>query len=257
MKQSSTLTKAALTAENTAAFERQVRGYFKAQQRQSRIVFRRQAFGVVEAARATPPQPWDPAFDTYWAAVTAATDSILEVAFIDAANLALEAGGTEALRQAAIGLKFDLENPRAVQWIEENGAWLVAGVTDTTKEALRKIIADGLADGQSYAQIAKSIATAFDEFSRTRAQLISITEVGNAYEAGAQQAAQVLASGFPMEKSWLTAEDDRVEEECAGNAMDGWLPLDANFSSGDMRPLAHPRCRCTCLYRRAVMARAA
>ena len=52
-------------------------------------------------------------------------------------------------------------------------------------------------------------------------------------------------------KSWITAGDDRVDEECEGNEGEGWIPIDQEFSSGDQAVPAHPKCRCTLAYRRA------
>ena len=82
--------------------------------------------------------------------------------------------------------------------------------------------------------------------------LVAVTEVGNAYEAGtAGTIRQLEQTGLAMEKSWLTVGDDRVDDECAGNEAAGWIPATAAFPSGHDRPLAHPACRCTLLFRRA------
>jgi len=52
----------------------------------------------------------------------------------------------------------------------------------TTRDEIRKIIADGLDDKYSYGQIAKNIEE-LDPFvfSKTRAKLISVNEIGRAY----------------------------------------------------------------------------
>lgn len=52
----------------------------------------------------------------------------------------------------------------------------------TTRDELRRIIADGLDDGKSYGQIAKEIREVDPfVFSKTRAKLISVNEIGRAY----------------------------------------------------------------------------
>jgi hypothetical protein len=43
-------------------------------------------------------------------------------------------------------------------------------------------------------------------------------------------------------KVWLLADDPC--DECQGNADDGEIPLDDDFSSGDDAAPAHPRCLC-------------
>lgn len=243
-----------------ARFERILGRYFRKQKGVAigKLAWLKKHVAIEEAAQPLPPQPWDTEAAAWWAAVGSATDAIIETAIIDAVSAGLDAGGAEMLRQATIGLKFDLENPAAVAWIEQRGAELVAGISETSKEAMRRIIANGIAEGADYTAIAKEIASKFDDFSRDRSKLIAVTEMGNAFEAGAELAAEEMqAAGLTMEKSWLTAQDSRVEPECLDNAAAGWIPIDQDFPSGVSRPLAHPNCRCTALYRVAKSAQRA
>ena len=76
---------------------------------------------------------------------------------------------------------------------------------------------------------------------RTRARLIAINEVGNAYEGGKQQLAnRVEQAGVRFNKKWLDVGDSRVSPGCKRNAADGWIPNDQAFSSGVQRPMRHP-----------------
>lgn len=247
-------------AAPTARFERLVARYFKKQKGQAmqRLGWLKKYLTVQEAAQPLPPRPWDSDASTWWDQVGDVTNAIIETALIDSVSAGLEAGGTEALRQAAIGLKFDLENPAAVAWIEARGAELVTGVSETTKSILRNIIANGISDGADYNTIAREIADKFDDFAVSRAKTIAVTEMGNAFEAGAELAAEEMQdAGATMEKSWLTAGDAKVEPECLGNAAAGWIPLADDFPGGVSRPLQHPNCRCTALYRVAKSAQRA
>ena len=80
---------------------------------------------------------------------------------------------------------------------------------------------------------------------RNRAELIAVTETGNAYEKAAMLQAEALQqAGLPMEKSWNTVGDDRVSDGCQENEDAGWIPIDEPFPSGDMQPLRFPGCRC-------------
>ena len=85
----------------------------------------------------------------------------------------------------------------------------------------------------------------------SRAHLIAITEIGEAYEVGnATVADDLRQAGLPMEKSWLHSRDGKVSDGCLRNAEDGWIPIEQAFTSGHMHPLRFPGCRCAALYRR-------
>jgi SPP1 gp7 family putative phage head morphogenesis protein len=252
-----TARKAIAIDQAQARFERILARAFK---RQKGLALKKlgwlKKFLVLQEAAA--PQPWDNEAQSWWQQVGDVTDAIIETALVDAVSAGLDAGGAEMLRQAEIGLKFDLENPAAVAYIEQRGAELVSGLSETSISMMRTILANGIADGADYNAIAKEIGAAFDGFSRDRSKLIAVTEMGNAFEAGAEMAAQEMAdAGATMEKSWLTANDSKVEPECLGNAAAGWIALADDFPSGDPHPLAHPNCRCTALYRVASAARRA
>jgi hypothetical protein len=85
----------------------------------------------------------------------------------------------------------------------------------------------------------------------SRAHLIAVTELGNAFEDGSLGAARRMAAmGLEMEKKWLTVGDQRVSEGCRTNQAAGWIPIDRPFPSGHDRPLRFPGCRCTAQYQR-------
>jgi Phage Mu protein F like protein len=180
-----------------------------------------------------------------------ATEAIVDQVIAKILEHALDAGAEAAIKAADIAITFDLTSEAAVAFVQKRAAELVTGINDTSRAALRGLITAAVKDGKSYEQLASSIREMFDGFSDYRSRMIAVTEIGNAYEEGAMLASQALvAGGLQMEKSWLTAGDDRVEEECQGNADAGWIPLGEDFPSGDARPLAHPNCRCTMLSRR-------
>ena len=207
----------------------------------------RRSLREAESADARALPPWEEAFDQASASTVAAYEAPLEAA----AAASLEAGAAELLGQLGLDLAFDLANPAAQEYIAEHGAELVTGLNATSKEQLRNLIAAGIEEGKSYGQIATDIRNLFADWSKARAELVAVTEVGMGYETGnAQAAAQLQAAGLEMEHAWLTVGDDRVDPDCRANEDAGWIPLDAEFPSGDLHPLAHPRCRCTNLYRR-------
>lgn len=159
---------------------------------------------------------------------------------------------------AAYAMTFDAMHPVAVEYLSNYGARLVSNIDATTQNQMRRILAQGVADGWSYARVAGEIDSMFTGFSapsplghiRNRAELVAVTEIGEAYEVGRMVGAQQIAElGLRMEKSWLAVGDDRVDPDCDENAQAGWIPLDEPFPSGDMHPLAHPGCRCDMLTR--------
>lgn len=172
----------------------------------------------------------------------------------------LTAGASAVIADLDIGIAFNLANPRAVQYLNQHGAQNVRGINDTTRSYLQTVITQGVDEGWSYQKMAKAIKDRYAEFAvgvpqqhiRSRAELIAVTESGEAYEAGSEMPVRDLQdAGLRMEKSWLTVGDKRVEQHCLDNEAQGWIPFDEAFSDGSMRALAHPACRCSTLYRRA------
>lgn len=200
-----------------------------------------EAYGLCEAGF-----DWEKAFD--------ATANQTLADFVDPIVNAVEASIQAATDATVADLKldtsFDLKNPRAVKYIESRGAENVKGINATTKDSLKSLIAKAVEDSKSYTEITTLIRKAFADFSLYRARLIAVTEVGNGYEAGNRMLIDALiGGGLAMEKSWLTVGDANVDPECADNEAQGWIPVDQVFGSGHDQPLAHPNCRCTCLYR--------
>lgn len=158
-----------------------------------------------------------------------------------------------------LGIRFDLDNPRAVEYLQREGANLVASINGTTRDYIRTVITEGVRAGQSYNEMAKAITERYAEFAvgrpqkhiESRAHMIAVTEVGQAYSQGNYLVGERLRdAGLGMEKAWDTMGDGNVCEICSGNEGAGWIPFDSAFPSGHMHPLGHPACRCAALYRR-------
>jgi hypothetical protein len=155
-------------------------------------------------------------------------------------------------------VQFSLSNEAATRWSETNAARLVSGVDDTTRNSLRSLLTDARENGWAYTKTADEINAEFDGFSngaaqrhiRDRAQLVSVTESCDAYEAGSMQAINTLSTyGLVYDKSWLAA-GNACPDICAANMDQGWISTDDAFQSGDDTPSGHPGCRCTALYKR-------
>lgn len=155
---------------------------------------------------------------------------------------------------------FSLSNPRAVAWAEGRAARQVTRINETTRAELNRLLTDATANGWSWTRTAQAIKRQFEDFAgpplfpsrkfRSRAEMVAAYEIGDAYEAGKQMAAELATADFPMEKAWLSARDGRVRPEHQANDAQGWIPLEATFESGDYRPPTDPGCRCSLQYRR-------
>jgi SPP1 gp7 family putative phage head morphogenesis protein len=148
-------------------------------------------------------------------------------------------------------LSFDLTNTRAIAYLEEHSLESLGEMLDlTTAATIKGILLEGLDARQGYTEIANTIRSAFDDMSATRAQRIAVTEMGNAFSEGTlEQALELQTAGRTVEKSWLTAGDNRVDDRCSENEGAEWIDVGDAFPSGDDRPLAHPNCRCALLTR--------
>ena len=109
-------------------------------------------------------------------------------------------------------LSFDVETSPASEYIrnleELHLSQRDGSINKTTNDELRRIIADWIDEGLSYGQIAKQIReTAPFVFSRSRAKLIAVQEVGQAYWFGDYQPLLDMNKdyGFEFEKLWVTS----------------------------------------------------
>ena len=192
------------------------------------------------------PADWEP----FFAVAVTATSRLFLAPMMVAARAALLAGAKVAIADLAVELSFSLENPRAVAYLREVPN-RVAGINATTRSEIQSILTRAADEGWSYNRTAKELQQRFEGFRkpatqkaiRTRAHLIAVTEVGDAYAAGNMALGRELRDqGLGMEKRALTAGDERTCPICTGNEADGWIPLDQLFSSGHDAPTFHPAC---------------
>jgi len=199
------------------------------------------------------PEEWD----LIWQNITNQTTPDLSKIIAAAEADGLHAG-SEQLRKA-IGLfneksTFNLANPRAVAWFQENGGSVeyIKGIQKTTGGQIRSIVTNALNTGQAYTVTAKEIQGAFDGMTRDRAQRIAVFETGQAYEAGNRLFAESLVDdGVKMQERWVTSHDEKVRPEHAANEAEGWVELGHVYSSGDTDCPTDPGCRCYKEYRQA------
>lgn len=174
------------------------------------------------------------------------------VAWVEAFEALAEETAKEAARDAVSrsAAAFDLVDESAVRFARRHAASAVGGITKTTRATLAAVIADAIERGDSLADLAKSITEATG-FGPERAKLIAGTEVTAITNGAARQAMSDFQASDPeatVEKSWLSARDDRVRPAHVDLDDGSWQPVDEPFSNGLMEP-GEPNCRCTALYR--------
>jgi len=213
----------------------------------------RDEFPELDLQEAAKPPGAPPDWEDIWDYISFMTVGVISSDVTDALKASMLKAGLAPLGTINTSPSFTLANPKAVEYITNYGATLVANVNQTTKDQLRTIISHATEEGWSYSKTSIEIRSKFDMFSerkpqehiRNRAELIAVTETGNAYEKAAMiQAESLQMAGLPMEKSWNTVGDERVSDGCQENEDAGWIPIDQPFPSGDMQPLRFPGCRC-------------
>lgn len=190
-------------------------------------------------------------WEVLWRGIAKKTAKLLIDPIQASYTTSMKTGAAKSLGTVQAGISFDIKSPDVEAWLKDRAAERVAGINDVTEERLRSVITAGREAGQSFEDIARSIAGTFDGFAkagdslaRSRAYLVAATEVGDAYcEGQLQQGKQLAAAGLEMEKAWITTGGNPCDI-CAGNEAAGWIPMDDQFPSGDDRPLGHPRCFC-------------
>lgn len=147
---------------------------------------------------------------------------------------------------------------KIISWLLNLAATKVQQITETTREQLRKALADGVEAGESIPEIAKRIDSLYlEEIIPNRSTVIARSEVIPASNWSSQEAAQ--QSGLTLEQTWLATEDKRTRPAHA-EADGQTVPLGQKFTVGG-EELAYPgdpsgspeniiQCRCTQTYRR-------
>jgi SPP1 gp7 family putative phage head morphogenesis protein len=143
---------------------------------------------------------------------------------------------------------FDKSNPAAVDWADKHAAELIDGISETTRDDIRELVAEALDGEYDVAALADEISSLLGD--DARAELIARTESMTAANEGQMalwdQAQEAGLIGPNAQKEWVTAGDEKLCPICDG--LDGeQVGLDETFDADgeDIEgPPAHPNCRC-------------
>lgn len=162
-----------------------------------------------------------------------------EITRIYEQSFVLATGGGEvhpAHRQVQTGVAEGVLNEAGLDWIATRSLELAQMVNGTTKEELRKVLAQGFEEGESITQLTKRIGTYYENGYERRAKMVARTEVIAASNEGALQGYEV--EGITVVEFFPAADAD---EECL--VLAGLYPITETHG---MIPV-HPNCRCTWL----------
>lgn len=155
-----------------------------------------------------------------------------------------------SLRTAAPrAFRFDRNNPEAISWADKHAAELIDGISETTRDDIRELVAESLEGEYDVSDLASQISDLLGD--DDRAELIARTESMRAANEGQQmlweQAQSEGLLGPNAKQEWIVGDDEKLCPICQD--MDGEqvdLDEDFNVDGEDIDgPPAHPNCRCT------------
>lgn len=167
---------------------------------------------------------------------------LLFTATKDGMGKVMEQSGKDTIAETGVDGTFDLQNPRALDFLNKHALENTNSYSDTMKEDLALEVQQGVEQGQSVDQIAAAIGDFFDDQSDYRAERLARTETIDAYAQGNLEGYR--QSGVVTGKEWLFDGGECKSGICPTNVDDGVIGLDETFSSGDDAPPAHPNCEC-------------
>lgn len=162
----------------------------------------------------------------------------------------LEQAAEEAIADYALGISFDLANPRVTKWVGDRLKTFSKAVNDTTKADIAAQLREAEAAGESIPQMMDRIKGYYGGVDY-RAERTARTEVVGASNRGAMEAYQQAGVS---KKEWLATADDRTREdhlEADGQVVGVDEPFDVGgediMQPGEGSPEQAINCRCTVL----------
>jgi HK97 family phage portal protein len=167
--------------------------------------------------------------------------------------------GNYTLDFLGAGGNLDLLTETSATFLRVHGAELVTSINETTRDQLRKVLAEGFTAGESIPKLRVRVENVFNEATRNRATMIARTEslrASNFATVEAYRQSEVVEA-----KEWLAERDNRTCPYCL--EMDGKVIglSESYFKEGDTftvngdslsiglldvdEPPLHVQCRCT------------
>jgi HK97 family phage portal protein len=141
-----------------------------------------------------------------------------------------EQAGSAALEDVGVSLSFDLLNPRVIEFLRGREQRFAQAVTQTTWDALKDTLANGIELGESIGKLADRVTDTMELRKGQSAEAIARTENIGAASGGAIEG--WTQSGVVEGKQWVATFDDRVRDTHA-EAHGQTVGLDEDFEVGD------------------------
>src|SRR3990167_6080729 len=170
---------------------------------------------------------------------------------------AMSAAGTALMSGVGVKVKFDSTSPAAVNFLRGRAQRFAEEVNETTWAKLKDSLSEGMESGETMKGLASRVEAVMGDRIRSSASTIARSEALAAYSGGSQIAA--TQTGLDLEKTWLSALDDRVRDEHR-DAHGQTVKLDEPFVVGGESgmfpgdfddPSLSVNCRCTVVYSEA------
>lgn len=161
--------------------------------------------------------------------------------FAGAIKAAIDSGG-EAAADMLSATPPNTESFIA-EYLRDGGFSRLTGDLDqTTVDDLARSVADAYESGADFDGIVKAVKDSFAQANDYRARMIAQTKLNDAW---GQSVLHFGREAGGAGKSWQA--DLTACVICLGNALDGIIPIEGEFSSGDDASPAHPLCGCSIL----------
>ena len=138
----------------------------------------------------------------------------------------IEKWGQTEMGRLGLGIRFDVLNPRVVEFARAYPFRFSWEITSETNQKLNALLVNAFESGQGIDKIEKRIRDMFDWMNKNRSRMIARTEVNRAANFGAEES--YIQSGVVEAKIWWTARNERTCPFC--NELHGHdMALGANY----------------------------
>ncbi len=138
------------------------------------------------------------------------------------------------------GISFDITAPYATDFIQARANQLAGQVTDTTYQAIKDALSEGVSLGESIPDLAARVRDVFAEADTNRSVTIARTEVNSANNASVALAAAQLPSDVASGMEWLTAPGAANPRHELVDGLDGQIVAIGEAFDVDGEMLAYP-----------------
>jgi HK97 family phage portal protein len=135
-------------------------------------------------------------------------------ALLDQIQTAAELGAVSTLQQLEVSTAlFNLESPEVAAAMQARAQAFAVQVNETTWDALKASLMQGIADGESIEQLMPRVSQVMGDRIRSSAETIARTEtIGALTEGSLMGAKEAEATGLDVKKQWLASFDGRERE---------------------------------------------